>query len=195
MPKRVAVMVILAEDKRSATLCRRFLRNWLQTSQREFREIVAPSGRGSGEQFVRNEYANQVHDQRLRVRGSGRNAALLVHIDADVSEVTQRHDQLAQALNNAGRVPRQDNELIAIVVPKRNTETWLRGLTGTAVDEKTNYRDPSRRSTRDDDSLIVPAADALYNATRPNAPNPCPQLPALKRAMNELRRLERQIDR
>jgi hypothetical protein len=92
-------------------------------------------------------------------------------------------DGLAQARLD----PRAAEEKIVHLIPKRNIETWILNLNGHTVDEETDF---SRDAAIDD--LIVPAAQTLFEWTRPNAV-PAPYCaPSLRSAINERRRLERE---
>jgi hypothetical protein len=63
-------------------------------------------------------------------------------IDADSMTVDQRGRQLSNELRAAGFAGRGD-EPIAVLIPKRHVETWLRALLGSAVDEISDYKRPS----------------------------------------------------
>jgi hypothetical protein len=82
----------------------------------------APAGRGSGEQYVRERYPVEVG--YYRDRSSHRKAALVVGIDADVGSVAEHKRELDDALKREGRDERKPGEAIALLVPKRNIETW-----------------------------------------------------------------------
>lgn len=187
MSSRIALVVVLAEDLRSARFLRKYVERALDT--REIRLEITRSG--AGDQWVRERYPIEVREQRRRVHGYNHNAALVVHTDADTTATEARYDQLAKALSSNEQTPRAQDELITVVVPKQNTETWLHGLCGASVVEDYDYkRDPERRLNKNHDSRIAPAAKALFDLTRPNADDPPRGLPALKRAIPELRRLE-----
>jgi len=86
--------------------------------------------------------------------------ALVVVIDADLAPVKQRVDELD------ARSPRQPGERIALVIPRRNIETWIRFLTAPPVDEETDYkpRNPdfgdTRQAAKALAALSTPPADA-----------------------------------
>jgi len=138
-------VVLLCEDLQLATFMRRFLkrRGW---GPHEIREEIAPPGQGSGEQWVRERYP----DELSAVRGRG-NVALVVGTDADTMTVAQRIatlDRQCQARNVTARAAR---EAVVMVVPKRNIETWFAYLRGEAVNENDNYpRYPYEADCRDD---------------------------------------------
>ncbi len=186
MSDRIVSLVILAEDLRSANFLRRYIGQLgRRVNQRQVR--VVPFGPGSGEQFVRQKYPTEVQEQRRSVAGRIRRAALVVHVDADTGTIETEHRLLAEELRKAGQGPREADERIAIVVPKRHTETWLHGLCGAPVTEDQNCK----RELHDHDAKIGEAAIALFRLTRSNAPAVPNNLPALATSIPELRRLER----
>jgi hypothetical protein len=183
--ERIVSVIILAEDVRSANFLRRYVKHLgSRINQRQIR--VDTCSHGSGEQYVRQKYPIEVAEQRRCVNGGFKSAALLVHIDADTETVSVEHRLLAKELKKTGQAPRESTEHIAIVVPRRHTETWLHGLCGTSVTEGQDCK----RELKDHDSKIANAAKELFQLTRHNAPPPPQNLPALNPAILELRRLE-----
>ncbi len=186
------LIVILAEDLRSAQL----LRHYAKLIEPDSRVRVLPfaAGRGAGDAYVRMRYATEVKAQRHPHRRS----SLMVHMDADLHTVSARHQSLAEALNSEGVKPRQPHERIAIVVPKRNTETWVHGLNGVPVDETYDFKaDPDRKiasHSGDKDRLVIdrlgPGAKSLFTFTRNHSPEPPSSMPSLVVSVKELRRLE-----
>ena len=138
MSDRIALIVVLAEDKRQFTMIRRYLQR--DHDPRQIRPNTAPAGGGSAEQYVRREYAREVREFRNRAGRS--HQALVVAIDADTRTVDQRRLELAQALTDSGENARGDDEAIALMIPRRHIETWILCLNGETVDETTSYRQP-----------------------------------------------------
>lgn len=192
MRPRIVELVILAEDIRAATLLRRYAERLVH--RKSIRQVVSPKGVGAAEQFVRQQYPGQVQDTR---RGLKR-MALVVHLDADASTVESERQALDAALKRAGMERRNKAEIIALIVPKRNIETWIHGLAGAEVDEEYDFkRDREHRVAASDgprDAMCAArmpsAAEALHALTRPNAPPPPDSMPSLAEAIPELRRLE-----
>ncbi len=123
MPKsRGTRLVILCEDLQQEVFARHYflLRGF---HRREISSVIAPQGRGAGEQFVRERFAVEVREQRRQV--THQSVALVVLIDADTQPVHQRKNTLDNTLQSSGQVTRRADERIAIVVPKRNIETWI----------------------------------------------------------------------
>jgi hypothetical protein len=64
---------------------------------------------------------------------------LLVLTDADTHTVEARALQLAGAARAMDLPDRDPSEGVAILIPKRNIETWIAYLNGSTVDETTEY--------------------------------------------------------
>jgi hypothetical protein len=134
-----------------------------------------PSGRGSGEQWVRKRYATAVN--AFRQRSTRATTWLIVAIDADTGTVDRRLRQLSDA------TPRAEDEAIAHLIPKRHIETWILCLCGEEVDEETDYHG------REVDGQIKTAASSLFDWSRPNAAPPASCIPSLRVAIPEVQRL------
>jgi hypothetical protein len=134
--ERIAEVVIVAEDLRQVNFVRRSLKR--VESNRQVRVVRSPTGRGSGEQFVRQQYSEEV--ERYRNRSTRRKAALIVVSDADTNTVAYREQQLENELKSDGRAKRKKSEKIVHLIPKRHIETWILCLNGDSVDETTDYK-------------------------------------------------------
>ena len=135
MMKRHADIIILCEDRAQAYFVWHHLKK-RGFNPRKLRPKTASSG--SGAQFVLQEYPTEVKAYRSRANHLSR--ALLTVIDADTQEVQRRHLQLEEQLRNADVEQRKTHERIAILVPKRNIETWIVYLQGDSVDEESDYK-------------------------------------------------------
>jgi hypothetical protein len=97
---------------------------------------VGASGEGSGEQFVREQYPRELR----ALRAATVNAVLIVMIDGDpAAGPTERSAQLDASCRQFGIPPRNPRDRVALLVPKRNIETWLAYLSGATVNEADNY--------------------------------------------------------
>jgi hypothetical protein len=153
---RLSQWLVLGEDQQHQG----FIYHWLRgrgVPRGKIRLLPLPAGKGAGEQYVRTQYAQQVADLRRRNYLA---LALVVVIDADLAPVKQRVDELD------ARSPRQPGERIALVIPRRNIETWIRFLTAPPVDEEADYkpRNPdfgdTRQAAKALAALSTPPADA-----------------------------------
>lgn len=177
--------VILCEDQRSRDFLRRYLkRSRASVTDRQIRVVPYPAGKGCGFQHVLDRYAAEVRAmRRVTVK-----AALMVMVDADACEVSERLDQLDEALRKAAVPVRQMHEPVALLVPKRNIQTWIEHLRAdppAAVDEGVSYPEP--QSTRKREHW-APAVDRLVTLLSESAAWPdCP--PSLEAARAEFARL------
>ena len=141
-----------------------------------------PAGRGSAEQYVRENYPDEL--RIFRSGSSRRSTGLVVAIDADEHTVQQRFEQLEHSLRTSSIAPRIHDEAVSILVPKRNVETWVRCLNGQPANEQDNYR------YRNDNGDPKPAAHTLFQWSRANAAVPGNCVASLFNAFTELRRLD-----
>ena len=179
---RPSRIIVLTEDQRHQSFARRYLRR-LGYSFYDIRFEDLPSGRGSGEQWVRERYARAV--AAYRARSARAQTALVVAIDADGGDINRRLQQLQSALAAANLDARNANERIAHVVPRRNIETWILCLNGHPVDEDIDYRHEPNI-----ERLIGSAAETFYLWCRANFNIPVHCVPSLISAIPEMRRLE-----
>jgi len=124
-------IVVLCEDKQQWVFIRRFLiRSGIKSHRIRLRPY--PAGQGSGEQFVREQYQNEV--LAYRARANRMNIALIVMQDCDTNRVSSRKATL-EAFEH-----REPDERIVLLFPRRNVETWIHFLThGGQVDESRVY--------------------------------------------------------
>jgi len=125
-------VVILCEDKTHYHFARKYLQC---RGFKKIRKKMSSEGRGSGEQYVREHYAQELKAYRSQMNHL--NIALVVVIDADMNSIEERIKSLD---DQNSENPRSDIEKIAIFVPKRNIETWFHYLDGLDSDEKTDYK-------------------------------------------------------
>ena len=179
---RASQVIVLAEDAMHQRFARRYL-DRLGHSNHDVRFEPLPAGRGCGEQWVREHYAQAVKACRWRSKRAA--TALVVVIDADRGDTGRRLRQFEEALESARESPRDGADKIAHFVAKRNIETWILFLAGRDVDEDSDYSHEaiSGRQIRD-------AAAAFHEWTRPNTPQPRRSIPSLLAAVPEARRLE-----
>lgn len=137
MSRDAVGVVILSEDTQSECFMRRFLhrRGW---DRRQIRVETLPRGQGSGEQWVREKFINEL--KAYRSRSSRAATCLIVASDADDKTVNERIQTFRNMCDEAGVAFRKEGERIALIIPRRNIETWLAYLRGEAVNEVESYR-------------------------------------------------------
>ncbi|MGJ5816737.1 hypothetical protein [Paludibaculum fermentans] len=174
-------VIVLAEDVRHQQFARRFLFR-MGYKNHHIRNRDLPSGRGSGEQWVREHYAEEV--AACRQRNTRAKTALLIVIDADTRDVQNRMTALSTALNAAGHAPRENDEPIAHFIPKRNIETWILCLAAGGVDEAHDYKARAITSIE-----IRSAAEQLFLLRGGTNVGETPLIPSLEVARREARRI------
>jgi len=130
-------LVVLCED----TATHAFVRRWLNVAgvRHRAREVPVPGGSGgAGERHVKSRYPAEV--QYYRRKANHQRVGLVVVIDADMETVQRRQQELDAELAAQGLAARETAERIAVFVPRRNIETWIRALAGDVVDETTDYK-------------------------------------------------------
>jgi hypothetical protein len=184
---RPSQIFILAEDQRQKQLIYRFLaRAGVRPHQVIFE--LSPSGRGSAEQWVRENFVRQA--RKCRARQARAATGMFVMQDADVLTVQERLNALDEALASAGQPPvSREHDSIARLIPKRNVETWIHflsttGVAASPVDEELDYK---RTRTPDEWSVLVsPAAEVLFAWTRPAAELPENLIDSLRLGLQEI---------
>lgn len=180
MTKRQVEVTILCEDIQQQVFARRFLIN-CGFHPRKIRLLPLPQGKKSGEQYVRQKYPAEV--KAYRSKSSYRSVCLVVLIDADTKTVDERLRQLDKALEEASQTKRLLTEKIAVLVPKRNIDTWIFYLKGEVVDEEKIY--PKLIKESDCEPLIKILSDQYNNSTLLNSNAP----PSLILAYSELQKI------
>ncbi len=136
MSTRRVRVVLLCEDAQHEAFTRRFLKG-MGWNTRELRVEKSPSAVGSAEQWVRQKFPIELRVYRQRRQRAA--SALIAIIDADAKDVQDRMNEF-EVECKAMQVPFRDgDESVAIVVPKRNIETWIHYLKGELVNEEDNY--------------------------------------------------------
>ena len=129
--------VILCEDRQLECFVRRFLllRGW---DRHLIRVVPVPRGRGSGEQWVRKLFPNEL--LVCRNRSSRAKTCLIVASDADTMSVEARVQTFGGVCAESNVPFRSGSEPVVFVIAKRNIETWLAYLRGENVNEEDTYR-------------------------------------------------------
>ncbi len=129
-------LTVLVEDYRTAQFTRSVCRQFGIPSHDVTFEPI-PVGRGSGKQWVTQQYPELVRKQRSKSYQP--NIATLVVTDVDELTSTVRRAQLAESLKLNAIDARTPNERIVLWLPKWHIETWIKHFSGDAVDEDTKY--------------------------------------------------------
>ena len=156
-------IVLLCEDRQHETFVRRFLlrHGW---NLRDFRVELSPHGRGSAEQFVREQFPREL--QAIRAKGD-ENVRLIVMIDGDDKGVNIRRDTLNAACEAQSITAPGATDKVLICVPTWNIETWFAFLDGHEVDESVS---DYPRLARERDCAVY--AERLAEICRDKLPSP-----------------------
>jgi hypothetical protein len=188
--------ILLGEDKQAVTFLRRLVVAMGANARRVIELPLAATTTGAcGSQYVVARYAKELPAFRASV--ARMNTKFLVHLDADDRNIAQRQRELAQACEDLGVPPRGPKEAIALLIPKRNLETWIAALDPTQLEARRGA-DPNlpleERVFRhlSAESGCSGAVEALIHLLKFKARTPAPlipDLPSLDEAVVELRRV------
>lgn len=174
---RNANVIVLCEDRAHWNFVTHYLKK-VGFNHRQFRQAMPPRGKGSAADFVLRSFGDEV--KAFRARASYQPSCTLVTvIDADTRDVEDRLRELDQRLRSEGLAVRGDVELICLLVPKRNIQTWICYLNGADVEESSDYKNHSVAAD------VKPAAFRLRDLLREDPPADVP--PSLRRAWPEFR--------
>ena len=168
-------VVILCEDITHYHFARKYFQC---RGCKQFIPKICPKGRRSGEQYVREHYAQELKAYRSQMNHL--NIALVVVIDADMNSIEERIKSLDE---QNPQNPRSDIEKIAIFVPKRNIETWFHYLDGYDWDENESYKSLHKNS-RPSQFAKKLHQEICFQGLPDNAPS------SLFHACEELKRLQ-----
>ena len=174
-----ASIILLCEDKLTDSFVRRFLKH-RNFSGRDIRTLPLPAGSQSGEQWVRQRYPNE-----LKVVRQKQDTFLIVVTDADNFSTEVRRAKLKAECERQKVPPKNDNDSVIQIIPRRNIETWLAYLDGSEVDECKLY------SKFNYESNYKEHAKQLYNMCHKEQKLREPAPPSLLEACEEYRKLQR----
>lgn len=159
--------ILLGEDHAHVNFVRRWLLSEGITARQIMpRKVAADATGDGGEKYVRQQFPAEV--QYYRAKANHQRIALIVVIDADLDAVARRQRQLDETLDES---PSQPAERIALVVPRRNIETWLTVLLdpSAAVDEDTDFKHRFRGRTSEACTDAGPRfAEVLHRGPQPS---------------------------
>ncbi len=190
---RGARFIVLCEDLQSQSfIYRALVERGANRRQIQKEPLPSQSGGGSADAFIIARYPNQV--KAFRTRAAHARTGLVVHLDADPGHsATERHDQLAAKLAEAGQPRRGPDEAIAELVPKRNIETWIHALDPelAAKSKRPLDEDNEFPKFQGRESVCAPAAEAFaIHARNGSMPPIVESIPSLADGLGEFRRLD-----
>jgi hypothetical protein len=163
MSSRRVKLVLLCEDNQHEAFTRRFLKG-MGWNTREIRVEKSPSAGGSAECWVRINFTKELGIYRARKTKAA--SALVTMLDADKKTVQGRIMELESECQANHLEFRTNDEAVAVIVPKRNIETWIHYLKGNRVNEEDVYPKLPREKG------CKPSVDALVSFCRTSGLNP-----------------------
>jgi hypothetical protein len=163
MPDHPSTVVILAEDQEHQNLVWHYLKNCTPYKKKmgRVRKVALPGNRGSGSQYVREKFPQEV----AACRGRYAKNLLIVITDADNLSAAERERTLHNELSQSNHDAIKADEPIVVLVPKWQVETWVKCLLGQSVLESDKNTD---RPPVTAEQIIV-SSGTLYDWARPNA--------------------------
>jgi hypothetical protein len=176
MPNKPAEIIVRCEDLQQRVFVYRCL---VEKGFHRHAVQIKHNPAGDAKRFVLDQYPIQVRALRSTPHVC---KAVISIIDADDCTVEERKRQHDNALEGNGLPRRGDAERIAVLVPRRNIETWVHHLLGDAVNENDKYP-----RFRGEERKCAPAAQEFARR--------CPHdmreadLPSLRAGCTELQRI------
>ena len=176
--------ILLCEDTQHETFVRRFLKRagW---STNRLRVVKAPRGRGSAEQYVREQFPNEL--KALRARQGQVGQFLVVVQDGDCVGVDGRIKELEQVCRDKKIDPRGAGDRGAILCPTWNIEAWFAYLDNPRVEVDERKSDYPRLNRERDCQRHVEELHQMCQSGQLTEPAPA----SLKAACEEYRGLPR----
>ncbi len=184
-----SLVYVLAEDQRQ----KQFIYRYLTTAGLNSRQItieVSPSSQGSGEQWVRKNFARQA--RKCRARNVRASTGMFVLLDADNRSVQGQLRELDAELI-AENQPRfnPETDKIARLIPKWSIETWILFLVSNGVSKPLLSEDEPYKNSKAAEQwseLIPKASEILFAWSRETAKRPDNLLDSLQHALQEIPR-------
>lgn len=166
MSSRVSQAVLVCEDQEHQRLVLAFLKQCgVRSPSRILTSKVASQlMEGGNVGWVMDEFPNELRAFRKRQQTKAE-TLLIVMVDADKGSVEDRLKEFKEHAEQAGQVPVGSKESVALLVPKRHVETWIRALLNETVTEDDDCKTRMHASKEE----LRQAAQRLYEWSRPNA--------------------------
>jgi len=187
-----SLIFVLAEDQLQKQLIYRFL-VMAGVNPHQMTIEVSPAGQGSGEQWVRKNFARQVSKCRARnARHARTSTSMFVMLDADRLPVQEHLIELDTSLISANQ-PRIDEatDSVARLIPKWSIETWILylGANGALIQPLSEDQPYKHSKTKEQWAELVPqASKTLFAWTRTAASRPRNLLDSLQHGLAEIPR-------
>jgi hypothetical protein len=181
---RASRIILLCEDEAHQRLAVAYM-NRCGIHRRDVIDVVASRQKQGGNVgWVLDEFSRQLQACRQRHKAKA-NTLLVVVVDADTYTVDERRREFNDRLKQARQDELRADDPVALLVPRRHVETWIRSLLGRSVTEDEDCKGSSKPSKED----IRQAADTLHEWARENATPGATCVPSLSAAFPEWRKI------
>lgn len=144
--------------------------------------IASEQAHGGNVHWVLREFPRQF--KACRQRSTRARTLLIVVIDADDKSIDERCRELNNTLQLGGLEPLSASEPLAVLIPKRHIETWIRAATAGGANENDDYKKPSPVGE------VIRKAAQRINAWARHSPEPDDScVPSLLRALPQWQRI------
>jgi hypothetical protein len=148
MNRRYTSVIVRCEDIQQRVFLYRYLIE-KGIGPREIQVRFSPGG--DAKHWVRQQHVIEVRALRSKPHLS---IALVTMLDADDRTVADRKQELDEALVAGGQQRRDPDDRIAVLVPRRNIETWIHRLEGNVVNESDCYPRYRREESRCHEAVL-----------------------------------------
>ena len=179
MTDRRSQTILLCEDEVHKRLVTAYMKQCGLPTKRPYLIPKVASDVGGNDVWVIREFARELEACRKRHAKT----LLIVVLDADKHTVAERRSHLDGQLNPTQKIAPADP--LALLIPRRQIETWIRALLGESVTEEQNckaWKWPAEAHYRR-------AAETAYQWARPNATPGPTCVDSLRQALPEWRKI------
>ncbi len=183
MSSRVSRYILLCEDRSQKRLVEHYF-NRCGINKRIVSFVVASEKQHGGNVgWVLQEFPRELCACRQRAKKA--QTLLIVVIDADDRTVDRRKNELVESVSSHESPAFTSDDPVAVLIPRRNIETWILALLGRTVNEDEDYGRHSQFSRND----FITAARNTYDWSRENASPESTCVPSLISAFPEWRKI------
>ena len=162
-----AQVIILGEDSAHVGSFYRAVVDHLAVPRGKVRKCAVPGGKGDAKRYIHDEMPKEVG---LLRRGPN-SAVLIVIMDSDGASEEQRLKELVDGIADPSGNLAELMKRVAVMVPRRNIETWLEFARCSSVDEEADYKRGRRSSWSSADLALVGGAIGMSPAPKSNPPS------------------------
>lgn len=180
MSERVSRTILLCEDALHERLVKAYLRECDLPTQQPYllSKVASRMAKGGNIGWVLQRFPPELHACRRRSKKA--RTLLICMADADEFPVSDRRQHFNTRLKEEGYEEfAVDDPLLALLIPRRHVETWIRSLLG----EKMTEEEDCKSGLKLDKEQLRRAASTLREWARPGAKPGPTCVPSLEAAL------------